>query len=480
MEVLYEDGRRIVQWTHRAPQGATTVIRHDAPDRLIHFYEAPGSDEDVSLYAGPYLVVGDDRPFVGDVRLAWRPTPRVLARGGRAAEVSDLEGFLRDTGPSWVTMSTISLVADLPPLPEQPQGLEPPRFSRNSTMLSEQRLGDQSLGDETGLERVTFLIPNGWRMFDGRDVCDPSDRRRRWPGRMTAQGSKWRVTVDAIAEASSESYWKDRNASGGFGFTHIGELSAVNGRPFSAEEGQQALDAVRVALSLAIGRRTACLLPVGWRGAVPVWTSWRVPQVDPFVSVGTWLDEHVAAAQIAELLARTLDHWVDPVLRDVLRYATSYFLASNVDVNVELIVPTAVSGLLLLGHHRFVTGGSESHSRWKALSTEAQLRRLLDDCEIPSAVPPHFEHLESVRQTVEADADGPADALTCIARLRNHVAHPTRRQRATWGFIEWAEAGLVARHFLEHALLHTIGYTGATKPRTRGDGDPRSVSVPWV
>lgn len=482
--VVHENGTQFIEWTDKSRNGNETTIRYEASDMVQHFYQPTAPDQDITLYAGKFTFDGDDpdRPYEGHVRFTWQPTPRVVAEGSRPFHPDDFAGLVGETGPSWVTAPTIQLVGQGPGIPSPPAVQPgPPERAGGVTALSEQRLGDQTLGEPRGLEKVTFLVAGGWRAHDGRRICNPANRRQIWQGRLTASGGGWNVTVDSLPHAAGSAFWKEQKVKGGHAFTHVGELTRDGQASFDGDHAQDVLDALRVSLSFAVGRSTAGLLPVGWVDDEPRWTTWRTPPVDRIGSGDGWVDPLTANAQISELVGRVLDVWADPTIRDVVRYATSYYVTANVDVNAELIVAIAVSGLQLLGHDRFVTRGPYSNNQWKNdLNTEGQLRLLLEDGQIPTAIPDHFDYLQAVAARIAEDDDAEADALSCVVRLRNQVVHPTRDRRSNWSIYQWAEAGFAALYFLERALLNRLEYSGVTRSRLRGPGDDRAGAVPWA
>jgi hypothetical protein len=117
--------------------------------------------------------------------------------------------------------------------------------------------------------------------------------------------------------------------SGGDGVTHTLSLSRPDGSPFSAMDAMQALEAVRCALSLILGRRADVVLPVGWKDEQPVWARWTAGLLDSFAEPGTWLDASIGGAQVSEVVGRFLESWPDSFRSDTLRYATSYYCMSR-------------------------------------------------------------------------------------------------------------------------------------------------------
>lgn len=143
-----------------------------------------------------------------------------------------------------------------------------------------------------------------------------------------------------------------------------------------------------------------------------------------------------------------------------------------------------LSALQLLAYFRFVSDrGDYSNGKWHDLTTEKQIRLLLDDIKTDTTVHAHFQHLTDVRDRLAQDAPA-RDALGVIVKMRNIVTHPTRDMPATFDVYEWAEAGMHARYWLCLALLNTVGYRGDlarmldARPRMLGQLRPAPWSTP--
>jgi hypothetical protein len=218
------------------------------------------------------------------------------------------------------------------------------------------------------------------------------------------------------------SAWDSLLDTGGRRFTHVGRLAREDGAPFNGDEAFEILSRVRLGLNLALGRRVTCALPVGWRGGRPVWCRWRSAPVDGYRGVSHWLDDTIGCQQVSEVLSRVLAFTASPVNRESLEYATSYYVASNVDVDARLSVGIPVSGLQLLAYLRFVTERSTfSRRQWEDLNTEKQLRLLLEDARIDTSVPSHFRNLTGVQQRLASSAplrDALASSSRCGTWLR--------------------------------------------------------------
>lgn len=472
-----EDGRRSVSWSWRTPEG-TNVFEHDLPDALEHHYAPAAANEEVALYRGTFWL-GDGRAFDGEVRYRWFPTPGVNARGSSETTTADVvELFAHKERSLWVdpTMIDIDLIGGA--LPPQPRAIVPPAASARGHSIDERI--EQQLGSPNELERVTFLVPNGWPGDAGHGICDPGDLQRVWRGRTEANGDGWKVTLDRHRDMDLQA-WRELKHAGGYRFTHIGCLERGDGAPFTGREAFDALDRVRAGLNVALGRRTTCCLPVGWRAGRPVWTRWRSAPVDPYATRSHWLDETVASAQVSGIVSRVLAFTSDPVRWQALRPAIAYYMAANVDVDVELSVSIPVSALQLLAYYKFVTElGQYSNAKWHDLDTEPQLRLLLSHIGADLDVRPHFAYLTAVRDRLAPTAPA-RDALGVVVKMRNVVTHPTRDKPARFSIYEWGEAGMHVRYWLCLALLNTVGYNGQIAdvlgPTTRWSGQIRAV--PW-
>lgn len=336
-EVTYdEEGHRSVRWSAGTSEGSTVVIKHDFPDAVEHHYNPRGLNEDIPLYRGLFCHGDDDRPFEGDVRLRWFPSPRIEARGARATTSADwLKLMAREDTGLWVETEPLRIELPGGVLPPQPATDDAPDDSAGYSVT--ERV-EQQLGSADDLDHVTFLVPNGWRCHDAQAICDPGDLTRYWYGRTVCAGGGWNVTFDRCREMDSDA-WRELRDAGGVRYTHIGLLQREDGAAFSGDEAFGALDRIRVALNIALGRRTTCSLPVGWRNGEPVWTRWRSAPVDPYRTMTHWLDDTVASTQISAIVSRVLDFTTDGSNWEALRPAVAYYVAANVDVESSSASP---------------------------------------------------------------------------------------------------------------------------------------------
>ena len=151
---------------------------------------------------------------------------------------------------------------------------------------------------------------------------------------------------------------------------------------------------------------------------------------------------------------------------------------------MKVLLP--VSALQLLSYAHLVEElkvgdpGRHTPAQWKALTTATQLPELLNAVCADLTVPPHLKRLSKVQADITDKTLPHPDALDCVVRLRNKVAHPKQKEAKRWSTEEWGETGFAATTMFNVAMLWWLGYDERFAPQTaeyRGAGD--SVYVPW-
>lgn len=367
--------------------------------------------------------------------------------------------------------------------------VEPVRDAQHRQSMSTQV--QQTLGDGSALDRLTFLVPNGWNVWHGGNICDAEEPDPYWPGRIVAQAKGWWITIDRRRDAH-EAHWRNLRDTGQSGVTHIGQLKRQDGSTFTTEDSAPVLRALRLAFSLAVGRAVGPLLPVGWRQEAPVWTQWRRERIDSVRPSGQFLDRYAGHTQVAELIERVVDFCDIDDRMEVLQYAVSYYITATYDADDELRVALPVSGMQLLAYRRFVEERqSFTNNQWADLGkadslgrgqTECEIRRLLDDCNIATGLPSQFANLQKVSAALPALKDGsPRDALGCVISMRNKIIHPTKALPSTWDAYQWWEAASYAVDAFLLSILNTIGYTGQYRSAVATNVSTGVTNpVPWV
>ncbi|MFI6257611.1 hypothetical protein ACIBCL_16120 [Micromonospora zamorensis] len=462
--------------------GQPAVIRHQHPDVLTHPYFVEGLNSEICLYQGSFGFVADSNPtsLEGNIRFKWNPSTRIIAHGSRDASVEDLHNSLNLPNETtlWKDLSTVRFPANSKLFLQSSDCVlaDPPEKSTTY----QDNLGPQDIGVGR-VDRVRFLIPNGWDAYDGAMVCSPDNLTHSWSARLQVHVGDWSIMIDRTKQASRQDFWKSLKNAGGRAVTHIGELRRADGAEFDTEDAATTLESIRVLLNIAAGRRINPVLPVGWRGDSVVWARWAAPPVDSMMNVASWLDPSIGSRQMSELFDRGINYLSTPTHRNALRYAVSYYVSANADVDVEPALGLAVSGLQLLAHQRLVNEkkkySSSNAFESAAGNTEGEIREFLNDCQIDTSIPSHFAELQAAAAAMPPSG---RDALGAVIFLRNKMVHPTRTLDR-WNVYAWAEASMVARHFLRLGILNMLGYAGQHKSalslnRWLGAVDP----VPWV
>lgn len=471
------------------PHGEEVLVRHFAPDRSSHFYTPRGHNESIPLFRGQFCIPKDDPDglaYDGEVWLTWLPTPKVMAAGGRRPGKDSSDGRRDWPGGAresrWVLIPTVRIPGSTtPPLPPKDlQGEVPAELA----IQQSEEIYPAEVGDGSALTRLSALLPNGCEVWDGALVVDPEDRRMTHRDRIISRGGGWALTLDAVADDTTA--WKNLEEKGGYQVTQILTMEREDGVPFTASEAMKALEAVRYAMALALGRQTEAVLLVGWHDETAVWSRWTAGRIDPYRYVNTWLDSSITARQVGELIGRFLESCTDELRRETLLYATSYYTQA-LGRNAEIGIASAISGLHLLGDSWFVEEAKfYTRGAWKELGAEGQIRAMLSSaqCRVSTQVPHGYDHLAAVAKRLNSNAtqQKPSyDGLSCLIKMRNEVMHPSRNKRLKWTFEEWIEAHELAAHYLELALLAYVGYCGQYHPRTALNRYAGYVEdVPWL
>ena len=140
----------------------------------------------------------------------------------------------------------------------------------------------------------------------------------------------WRVGLVALPE--SRDRYERLKATGGYSFTHVGQLTRIDGSTFSVQQAERILESLRVFLSFARG--AACGLPIRWGRGIDgeiVWRNFGSPIVDRWRQPHSWFDE-----RHGELLSELFDAFCrvhnDKRVRDSLILALHWCCLSGYSV----------------------------------------------------------------------------------------------------------------------------------------------------
>ena len=127
---------------------------------------------------------------------------------------------------------------------------------------------------------------------------------------------------------SRDSY-KHLKATGGYSFTHVGQLTRIEDSEFSVQQAEKILESLRVFLSFARG--AACGVPIRWGCGIDgeiVWRQFQSPIVDSWRQRLSWFDE-IHGEILAELFDAFCRVHNDERLRESLVLALHWYRYCN-------------------------------------------------------------------------------------------------------------------------------------------------------
>lgn len=462
------------------------VIDHQFPKALEHYFPLPPLDATgMPVYRGKFD--HDGTRYHGIINLDFEPTPTLVAHGVR--EITFAKGgpeFLGRRAPAkWVDYDNLSIPAKKLPAPAKT--IRPPRHPKTkigAVSKTFTHLNAIEVGDPTDLDHLTFFVFNGWYSHDGYSTCYSGTERL---GRIDIKLDDWQLRVEPRGDVGQDIVRNHLRATGKSAITHIGRIRRDNGDPFDAPDALEVLDKIESLAGFALGRVTAIVLPVGYRAGTPSWARWQCNRaIDRPLGTTPFLDAHHTAAQIAELFRAGHAASSDTLRWDVFENCLGYHFATEHDAAVNMKVLLPVSALQLISYAHLVeelpTGDPNhlSNKSWRALVTVDQLRNVLTVAGIDLFAPPHLTHLANVQAGITDKTLPHPDALDCVVRLRNGVAHPKQHDVNKWTIEEWAETGFAATTMFNLAMLWWLNfdhrYLGKTSEyRSAG----ASIYVPW-
>ncbi len=468
--------------------GRTFEIKHPFPKALEHFYSLPplGSDS-IPVYRGNFDHGGNRYRGIITVDLA--PRPNLVARGVREVSFEDgLEDPLGTREPArWVAHDQLSIPTKKVPKPAKTvKKPKKPTGEGLSSGMTAPHLAPIDVGDPNDLDYITFFLLNGWHGDDGLNTCYGGHERR---GRIDLKLGVWQLRIEPRGDITPDTLCKHQRATGDSTVTHIGRIRRNDGAQFAAAEALAVLRVIESLAGFALGRVTGTVLPVGYRDGQAVWTRWHCNRaIDRPLGGPPFLDPAHTAAQMAELFRAGYATSSNTLRWQVFRNALGYHYSAEYDATVNMKVLLPVSALQLISYAHLVeelSAGDPNHltdAQWnsKALGTIGQLRNVLAIVRADTSVPKHLTKLGKVQADITDMQTPSPDALDCVVRLRNKVAHPKMKHINKWTTEEWAETGFAATTMFNLAMLWWLGYDERFLGKTseyRGSGD--SVHVPW-
>lgn len=426
--------------------------------------------QETVLLRGAGRITGQSQDRETELFATWQPELDVRFRQ-KPNDVEDLEWFFAPRRDE-VQLRLLEYGIDAPVVPEGGG--------------SHGGISAVTWGDDRSVYRLRVHLTNFPHVLLPVPLSSPDGAV--WRGTFTVKGGPWVLRLDTRRETSETV--KRLRADERYAVTHIGELSRADDRPFGVGEIQEALTCIHYLFSFARTAWAAPMLPVGFdQGDNAVW--WQASALHCTAGLGrgvTWLDRNDGAG-LQEVARLWLDLWQDPLWRQVLRHAVTYYLEANRQggdapsfLEVKYTMAQAALELLawaILKQDPETASGSGPWRGGGGGAAEANVRELLTWAAIPSAVPAELP--DAVRDL--RARKGWLDAAPFVPWLRNQVVHPRLRRDGCFGPThEIVMSGwMLACWYVELVLLRRLGYGGRVSSRLQpGHWVGQTIPVPWA
>ena len=288
----------------------------------------------------------------------------------------------------------------------------------------------------------------------------------------------WNVSLVDLPE--SRDRYGHLEATGGYSFTHVGQLTRIDGSAFAVHQAEKILESLRVFLSFARG--AACSLPIRWGRGIDgeiVWRHFGSPVVDRWRQPHSWFDE-----RHGELLSELFDPFCrvhnDERLRESLVLALHWYRHCNTNSSGKegsLVLGMAaldlLSALIVVG--RFRSMSAQEHDR---LSAAKKLHPLLEALDVSADIPSRYAAL-----TAFAEKNDKSDSCEALAKLRNGFVHANEKRRnvafGSAGRAAVSNAWQLSLWYQELALLRLLRHRGSYRNRTTEKCVGQVEPVPW-
>jgi hypothetical protein len=278
--------------------------------------------------------------------------------------------------------------------------------------------------------------------------------------------------------------WENLHAQRVYVMTHVMELSRVDGSLFTAAEAEPVLDALHVAVSFALGRWVAPMLPVGKDASDNVvWERWQSLFCDPArrPSSGWWYDRDLGS--LAALLDLVIEEFNVPDRRTALSMQIKYAITAIYDRGfMEQRVTIGAAGLEHLMWQTLVLTDRLTKPECKSTHAYKMLRTLLTEANIPTTIDADVLPAAAAFAAAAEHTQGHRlDGAEVVTQIRNRLVHPEGTQDAVYGTEGLVrDVWLLTRNYLALLILHSLGYVGAYRNLTRVTGHPEIGKVPWA
>lgn len=335
---------------------------------------------------------------------------------------------------------------------------------------------------QTVLQSTKFHVPN-FLSFAGEliryDYANPPMGKN---ARAKIIYRDWQIILDAVAEYDVFRQW-DLERKAVSGLTHVGEITKVDGRNYTAADMMVLLDRLATWFSFCRGNWTAPILAVGLSNdGREVWKDWRSHYVRPSVPVTSW-----ATTSSADFLETGFNKFcalhLNPAWKDAARLAIHWYVECVRQASgVEAAIILAQTGLELLAWTYLVEDLKVvSHDGLEKLPAADKFRVLLMKCNIALEIPTNLSRLVDFAGQMSLH-DGPE----CLVRVRNVLVHSGKKHRK---MLDACSAEIrtqiwtLSLWYFELVLLRVLGYVGTYRNRLVSEcRDVSSVAepLPWA
>ena len=290
----------------------------------------------------------------------------------------------------------------------------------------------------------------------------------------------WQISLVALPESGDR--YRRLKATGGYAFTHVGQLTRIDASAFSVEQAEDILESLRLFLSFARG--AACSLPIQWGRGVDgeiVWRQFGSPIVDG------WRRRYFSwfAKNHGEILADLFDPFCrvhkDQKLHEPLVLALHWYSHCNTNSSdLEGSLVLGMAALELLGALVVVARNGSMTARQydEKLRGAKKLQELLSALKVQADIPKRYEALIAFARN-----NGNWDACKALAKLRNGFVHAKEKNRrivfGSDGRAATVDACQLSLWYQELALLRVLDYRGSYTNRTTASWVGQVEPVPW-
>ncbi|MGM9922055.1 MAG: hypothetical protein ACI33O_12455 [Bhargavaea sp.] len=434
----------------------------DVEDALVSPLKMNFVNQAVHLYSGEFSLEDGIEIFQlnGQVTLKWYPESKIEWAGtitGLGISVEKAEKFLQES-----VFRTYRIMT--------PTGFRGEAFISRFDMESGELAGSISGAFSQPLrpaERLQFSVVN----FYGTAGEPIRHLNLVYRGRMRVRHGAYRILFDQVH--NYDETYRSLDELGGYGVTHAGLIERTDGQPADPKTVNELIDALNWVLSFNAGRSVGICSIHGSDAQGNMFKQYRVPAVDSWKNQANWCPgvgndpEDKLGRLVENVMGKfTIPHWQQTLPRLLHWYlsAKSAGFAENRLVSVHAAL-VKLAWKVLVEEEKVL-----SAQEFERFPVDMQIRRLLQFCAIPAAIPRH-----TIR--VGGYADGPQ----LIAAYYKETIHANRRNLQALSDRDKEAILQLGVQYLELALLHLLGYTGRYNNLLLGGERPgRLEPVPWI